>query len=129
MLFEAKCRGEKLVSAFLLIVLLATLTGCASELKNDDEGKSSHEIGLPLREASLEGTQSYRVPDQYDIRPVWENEQIDSSGQWRYLLSGNDAAITGYIGKPENDEIMIPSKVDGYVVSSIVEHAFSFSLL
>ena len=45
--------------------------------------------------------------------------------QWKYVLRDGGATITGYADKP-SDDLVIPSKLDGYAVTGIGDCAFSY---
>jgi hypothetical protein len=47
----------------------------------------------------------------------------DDGGTWTYLLNGDEATITGCVATCPT-ELVIPSKVDGYSVTSIGGYAF-----
>jgi len=51
-------------------------------------------------------------------------EELDASGQWRYVLKDGGTTITGYEAEPEG-ELSIPSELDGYAVTGIGRWAFS----
>jgi hypothetical protein len=59
---------------------------------------------------------------------------IDASGEWRYMLAEDGVTIMGYPWPATNVEkgyyssdLIIPSELDGYTVTSIGENAFVFS--
>ena len=54
---------------------------------------------------------------------VAEEERTDTSGQWKYVLEDGSATITGYMEEPSGD-LIIPSELDGYPVTSIGEGTF-----
>jgi len=51
------------------------------------------------------------------------SEMTDASGQWRYVLEKGSATVTGCVRRPPSD-LLIPSELDGYPVTSIGKHAF-----
>lgn len=51
-------------------------------------------------------------------------EQVDSSGQWKYVLEDDSATITGFVVEPEGD-LVIPSELDKYPVMGIGNMAFA----
>ena len=51
--------------------------------------------------------------------------EIDSSGQWKYVVEDGGAVVTGYIVKPSGD-LLIPDELDGYVVAGIGNRVFSW---
>lgn len=52
-------------------------------------------------------------------------ERLNASGQWKYVLEGGNAVITGYEEEPTGD-LAIPSEVDGHSVTGIGDYAFSY---
>jgi hypothetical protein len=56
---------------------------------------------------------------------VAEEEKIDASGQWKYVLEDGGATITGYVDEPSGD-LTIPSELDGYLVTAIGAGAFEW---
>ena len=47
----------------------------------------------------------------------------DDDGTWTYILSGDEIMVTGCVGTCPT-ELVIPSKVNGYSVTSIGGYAF-----
>ncbi len=65
------------------------------------------------------------VPFTACAKDVQVSQMPEVSGCFEYtVLSDGTAQITGYVGFEE--EVSIPSVVDGYTVTSIGEHAFSY---
>ena len=56
------------------------------------------------------------------------NSAADDDGTWTYSLSGDEATVTGCV-ETCSSELVIPSTVDGYSVTSIFRNAFSNSLI
>ena len=54
-----------------------------------------------------------------------EEERIDASGRWRYVLEDGGAVIMGYVEEP-GEELVIPSELDGYPVTGIGDKAFGW---
>jgi len=52
----------------------------------------------------------------------WE-PRVDASGQWRYVLESDGARISRHGIEPKGD-LLIPSELDGYAVTSISNFAF-----
>ena len=61
------------------------------------------------------------VPYTYAVA---EEEGIDASGQWKYILEGGGAAITGYLGECDGD-LLIPDELGGHPVTAIGDEAFN----
>ena len=51
------------------------------------------------------------------------NSAADDDGTWTYTLSGDEATITGCVATCPT-ELVIPSTIDGYSVTSIGNDAF-----
>ena len=47
-----------------------------------------------------------------------EEDRVDVSGQWEYILENGCVTITWYFGK-ENGDLAIPSELDRYAVTGI----------
>jgi hypothetical protein len=56
---------------------------------------------------------------------IAEEERTDASGQWKYVLEGGDAVLTGYVEEPSGD-LVIPDELDGYPVTVIGDYVFSY---
>ena len=52
------------------------------------------------------------------------NSAVYISGEWEYTVSENKVTITGYTGN--SPQVVIPSKIKGYVVEKIGEEAFRY---
>ncbi len=51
-------------------------------------------------------------------------EDIFTSGDFTFTLSGNDAIITGYTGSPQIEKLTVPDALDGHPVISVSDSAF-----
>ena len=54
---------------------------------------------------------------------VAEDERMDASGQWKYVLGDDGATVTKYLVRPSGD-VAIPSELDGFTVTSVGKNLF-----
>jgi hypothetical protein len=110
--------------------LLATLNDYENKiliLENElSHLKADHERLDSQKNSELEKlkTEIQNIKNQIESSET-DNPQEDESkpeGEFTYVLDGNDAIITGYVGK--GTSVIIPSVIDGYTVSAIADEAF-----
>jgi tetratricopeptide (TPR) repeat protein len=77
-----------------------------------------------IYDAAKRQAEAVPEPDADDPGDVAENDETDASGQWKYVLEGGGAVITGYVKNPVGD-LAIPSKLDGYLVTGFGDDLFS----
>ena len=78
---------------------------------------------VSLEEVETESEKSETVEFETVQEDIYEEDAIYESEGYRYKLIDGCAVITEYVGTEEN--VVIPSKLNGYVVTEIGKRAFS----
>ena len=119
-------RNFKKWSSILLAALLCgavLLTGCDSN--KDSEQESAEDIQQPTEDMPGDTTGSNEIPtEQPTEKPEDPVDKVDPVGlTYKVNDDGKTCAIRG-IGSVTDADLVIPSKIDQYTVTSIADNAF-----
>lgn len=127
---------KKTISIALSCVLvLCAFTACTTEIVNDNSSQAEeYSSSLPSAESVDNGGAQSSEEESALVSTDISEESADqskeeipqyTSGNYLYTLTNNVAKLTKYIGTEE--ELTLPSDIDGYALTAIDANAFSES--
>lgn len=133
----------KKIFALLRILLTVAFNVCSCEGQSDEAASNENylrtitelenELALLKQEQNTKNSESEkRIAELTErLNALGKESETDNNKEesteapftgFKYSVSGNEAAITGYCGEEKN--IVIPTTVDGYRVTSVADNAF-----